>query len=360
LQELGQSVWMDFISRKTIVTGELQRMVDEDGVSGITSNPTIFEKAIDEGDDYDEDLRKLLGRDAHIDSAEVFERLSVDDIRMAADVLRPVFERTREADGYVSIEVSPYLADDTLGSIAEARRLWSEVNRPNLMVKIPATPAGIPAIESLLAEGININITLMFSLAHYEAVADAFLRGAARCPLRQKIASVASIFVSRIDTMIDRTLTSIGTPQAMKLRGKIGIANAKIIYQKFHEIFYGERFAGLGKQGVRMQRVLWGSTGTKNPEYSDVLYVEELIGPDSINTMPVKTLNAFREHGKVRGATIQEGVEEARSTLKRLQELNIKPDVFGEKLQQEGVASFAASLDKLLATIEKKGHTVHT
>ncbi len=231
---------------------------------------------------------------------------SASRICLAADVLRPVYKRTQGGDGYVSIEVSPYLANNTAGSVAEGRHLWCEVDRPNLMVKIPATREGIPAIDSLLSEGININITLMFSLAHYEAVAGAFLRGAARCPDAGRLSSVASIFVSRVDTLVDPALEAIGTQEALALRGKVAIANAKIIYEKFREIFHGEPFAALRKRGVRAQRVLWGSTGTKNPAYSDVLYVEELIGPDTINTVPLQTLNAFRAHGSVRGTTVQE------------------------------------------------------
>ncbi len=359
LQEYRQSVWLDYIRRDVIAGGELQRLVDEDGVSGVTSNPALFEKAIDESADYDVELKGLLDADSGIDAAAIYERLSVEDIRMGADVLRPVHERTQGGDGYVSIEVSPYLSNDTAGSVAAARRLWREVNRPNLMVKIPATREGIPAIESLLAEGINVNITLMFSPVHYEAVAEAFLRGAARCPVPQKLASVASVFVSRVDTPTDRALEAIGTPEALALRGKIAIANAKNIYQKFREIFYGEPFADLRKRGVRAQRVLWGSTGTKNPAYSDVLYVEELIGEETINTVPVQTLNAFRDHGQVRGATIQEGVEAARADLAALKKLGIDLDAITERLQLDGIAAFIASLDKLLANLEKKRHALH-
>lgn len=354
LQEHGQSVWMDFISRKMITSGELRRMVEEDGVSGMTSNPTIFEKAIDEGTDYDEGLRKLLNADSSIGPTGLYEKLSVEDIRMAADVLRPVYEDTHGGDGYVSIEVSPRLAKDTAGSVGEARRLWGEVDRPNLMVKIPATREGIPAIETLLAEGININITLMFSLAHYEAVAGAFLRGAARCREARRPSSVASIFVSRVDTLIDSALEAIGTPAALALRGKIAIANAKLIYQKFREIFYDEAFAELRKRNVRVQRVLWGSTGTKNPAYSDVLYVEELIGPETINTMTLQTLGAFKAHGQVCGATIQEAIETARADLEHLKELGLDLNATTERLQEQGIAAFNSSLEKLLGNLDNK------
>ncbi len=349
---------MDYIRRNLITSGELKRLVDEDGVSGLTSNPAIFEKAIDESTDYDVALKRLLDADSGIDAATMYEKLSIEDIRLAADVLRPVYERTQGGDGYVSIEVSPYLANSTAGSVADARRLWRAGDRPNLMVKIPATREGIPAIESLLAEGININITLMFSLAHYEAVAGAFLRGAARCPEAQKLSSVASVFVSRVDTLVDHKLEAIGTPEALALRGKIAIANAKIIYGKFRNIFHGKAFAALRKRGVRAQRVLWGSTGTKNPAYSDVLYVEELIGPETINTVPLQTLNAFREHGSVPGPTVVEAVEASRAALARLKELGIDLDAITERLQQEGIAAFISSLDKLLANLDKKRHAI--
>ena len=359
LQQYGQSVWMDYISRKLLTSGDLGRLVDQDGVTGLTSNPAIFEKAIDESADYDNDLRNLLDADASIQAPAIYEKLSVDDIRMAADILRPVHERTLGADGYVSIEVSPYLAKKTEESVHEARRLWREVDRPNLMVKIPATSEGIPAIESLLADGININITLMFSLAHYEAVAGAFLRGAARCRDARRLASVASIFVSRVDTAVDAALDSIGTPEALALRGRIAIANAKMIYQRFREIFHGEPFADLRRRDVRVQRVLWGSTGTKNPAYSDVLYVEELIGPETINTVPLQTVNAFRDHGRVRGTTVQEGVESARSDLTRLKTLGVDLDMITERLQKDGVNAFIASLDKLLANLDKKRRAIY-
>jgi len=359
LNQHGQSVWMDYISRKMITSGDLRRLIDQDGVTGLTSNPAIFEKAIDESADYDDELKKLLDADAGIQAPAIYEKLSVDDIRMAADTLRPVHDRTRGADGYVSIEVSPRLAKDTEESIREARRLWREVGRPNLMVKIPATREGLPAIESLLAEGININITLMFSLAHYEAVARAFLRGAQRCPDARRLASVASIFVSRVDTAVDAALDSIGTPEALALRGKIAIANARMIYQKFREIFHGAPFAELRRRDVRVQRVLWGSTGTKNPAYSDVLYVEELIGPETINTMPLQTLSAFRDHGRARGNTAEEEVEAARSYLARLKGLGVDLDMITEKLQEDGVSAFNASLDKLLANLDKKRRAIY-
>jgi len=354
LNDYGQSVWMDYIRRNLITSGELRRLINFDAVSGLTSNPTIFEKAIDESTDYDQDLRKLLDAEPRSPTSEIYEKLIVDDIQMAADVLRPVYDSTAGTDGYVSIEVSPHLAHDTAESIVEARRLWNEVGRPNLMVKIPATREGIPAIEELLAGGINVNVTLMFSQAHYEAVAGAFLAGAERCAEPRRLASVASVFVSRVDTKVDRALEGIGTPDALALRGKIAIANAKVIYHRFREVFHGDRFRGLRARGVRVQRVLWGSTGTKNPAYSDVMYVEALIGADTINTLPVATLNAFRDHGRVRGTTILEEGMQARADLERLKRLGIDLNSVTEELQAEGVDSFTASMDKLLTSLAKK------
>ena len=354
LLEQGQSVWLDYIRRGMVMSGELRNLIHADGLRGVTSNPTIFEKAIGESADYDEALKQLLASRPGIRPEAIYELLSVEDIRMAADVLRPVYDETGGRDGYVSLEVSPQLAHDTARSIGEARRLWREVNRPNLMVKIPATREGIPAIESLLSEGINVNITLMFSLSHYEAVAKAFLRGTARAPNPRRIASVASVFVSRIDTAVDALLHKIGTQRALALQGKIAIANAKVIYGSFREIFDGPAFESLRKDGVHSQRVLWGSTGTKNPAYSDVMYVEELIGRDTVNTMPPHTLEAFRDHGRVRGATVEEGLEEAKSRLVELKSLGIDLEAVTDRLQEEGVASFTASLSKLMSTLDRK------
>lgn len=354
LRHYGQSIWLDYISRQMIRNGELKRMIEEDGLTGVTTNPTLFEKAIDDGHDYDEAFERLLTADPHIEPQTLYERLSVEDVQMAADILRPVHEHTKGRDGFVSIEVSPYLAHDTERSIVEARRLWKEVNRPNLMVKIPATTESVPTIEALLADGINVNITLIFSRKHYDAVMRAFLSGIERAPDPTRTASVASVFVSRVDTMVDRVLEQAGSPEALGLRGKIGIANAKLIYREFKDVFYSARFAGQRLRRIRVQRVLWGSTGTKNPVYSDVLYVEELIGPDTINTVPPTTLRAFQDHGYVRGPTLEEEVAEAKAALHRLASLGIDLDAITEKLQADGVAAFAASMDKLLATIDKK------
>lgn len=354
LRQYGQSVWLDYIRRSLITSGELERLVKEDGLSGLTSNPTIFEKAIGGSSDYDDALSGMLDENPRADARSLYEAVAVDDIRMAADILRPVYEQTDGADGLVSLEVSPHLARDTAGTIAEAKRLSSRVGRPNVMIKVPATPEGIPAIEALIAEAVNVNVTLVFSLAHYEAVAWAYIRGIERCPRPRRVASVASLFVSRIDTALDRALEANGSSEALALRGKIAIANAKRVYRRFREIFYGEPFESLRKKGARIQRPLWGSTGTKNPAYSDVLYVEELIGRDTVNTLPPATLSAFRDHGRVRGATVEEGLEEAERALARLKQLGLKLDETAEKLQAEGVGAFADSFERLLAGIEEK------
>jgi transaldolase/glucose-6-phosphate isomerase len=353
LQQHGQSVWLDYIRRDLITSGELQRLVEEDGLRGITSNPTIFEKAISGSSDYDEAIQRALAADPAMESDALFEKLEVEDIQLAADVLRPVYDATGGADGFVSIEVLAEWANDTAGTIREAQRLWREVHRPNLMVKVPATPAGIPAIEELTAAGVNVNITLMFSMAHYEAVAQAYIRGLERASDPRTIASVASFFVSRVDTMVDRELDRIGTPEARALRGKIAIANAKLVYRRFREIFMGEPFAQLKKRGARVQRPLWASTGTKDPSYSDVVYVESLIGPDTVNTMTPATLDAFRDHGRVAPA-IETRVQEAEEALARLGGLGIALDRITEQLLKDGIDAFDSSFHKLVAALEQK------
>ncbi|MGC2322602.1 MAG: transaldolase [Terriglobales bacterium] len=356
LKTHGQSVWLDYIRRNLITSGELKRLVEE-GLGGLTSNPTIFDKAIAGSSDYDEQLQQLLAADPNMPSLALFDAIEIADIQAAADVLRPVYDKSGGADGFVSIEVSPGLAKDTAGSIAEARRLWNAVKRPNLMVKIPGTPEGIPAILTLIAESININITLMFSMAHYEAVANAYISGLERNFQPQRVASVASFFVSRVDTAVDKELEKIGTPEALALRGTIAVANSKLVYQRFREIFSSERWKTLAKRGARVQRVLWASTGTKNPAYSDVLYVDSLIGPDTVNTLPPETLHAFRDHGKVH-ETVTEGVEEARAAVERLGKLGIDLNAITEKLQVDGVRSFAESMDQLLGSLEKKRSSI--
>ena len=350
----GQSVWLDYISRDLLRSGELKRLVEEDGIRGVTSNPTIFEKAIAHSADYDETLRVLLSNDSNAAVQKLYEPLVIEDIQMAADVLRPVYDETDAADGYVSLEVSPHLARDTEGTIREAKRLRAAVDRPNVMIKVPATPEGIPAVETLIADGVNVNITLMFSMAHYEAVVGAYIKGLARCAKPAKIASVASFFVSRVDTMVDRALESLGTAQALSLLGKIAVANSKMVYNRFLQIFHGEGFAALRQRGGRVQRPLWASTGTKNPKYSDVLYVENLIGPETVNTLPPETLKAFKDHGKIIEDAVRDNLDDAAAVLGRLKAIGIDLNATAEKLQVDGVAAFAASFDQLMAALEKK------
>jgi transaldolase len=356
LRELGQSVWLDYIRRDLIRSGELKRLVEEDGIRGVTSNPTIFEKAITGSTDYDDALRAHLAKDPKTDVGKLYERLAIEDIQMAADVLRAVYDNTGGADGYVSFEVSPHLAHDTQATISEAKRLRAAVDRPNVMIKVPATPEGIPAIEALIAEGVNVNITLMFSMSHYEAVARAYIRGLERCTNPARVASVASFFVSRVDTMVDRALETLATAQARAktLLGKIAIANSKLVYHRFLEIFHGEGFVALRQRGTRVQRPLWASTSTKNPAYSDVLYVENLIGAETVNTMPPETLHAFKDHGQVPGETVRDSLDDAAAALGWLKALGINFETITEKLQQDGVAAFAASFDQLLEALEKK------
>ncbi len=353
LTERGQAVWLDYIRRDMLDGGGLEAMVREDGVSGVTSNPAIFKKAIGESDLYDGEIGKLLTAEPELATIDLYERLAIADIRKATDVLLPVFESTQGADGFVSLEVSPHLAQDTGGTIDEARRFWRQVDRPNLMIKVPATSEGIPAIEELLADGIHVNITLMFSLQHYEDVANAYLRGIERSRHPDKAASVASFFVSRVDTLIDRRLEEIGSPEALALRGRVAIANSKLTYDRYREIFEGEPFATLRARGARPQRVLWASTSTKNPAYRDVLYVEELIGPQTVNTLPPATLDAFRDHGEV-ADTLTAGLDEAGATLDGLGALGIDLAAATEELQRDGLAKFAAPFDTLLATLDEK------
>lgn len=353
VRKYGQSIWLDYIRRSLITSGELGRLVKEDGVSGVTSNPTIFEKAIAGSSDYDEFLGGLLKKDPHMDVHTLYEKLVIEDIQATADILRQVYEDNDCTDGFVSLELSPKLAHDIKGSIAEARRLWKAINRPNIMLKVPATSEGIPVIETLIAEGMNINVTLIFSKSQYEAVAEAYIQGLEKCPNPSKVASVASFFVSRVDRIADKALEEVGTPEALTLKGRIAIANSKMSYKRFTEIFSGNRWEKLVNKGARVQRVLWASTSTKNPSYSDVLYVEELVGQDTVNTLPPVTLNAFRDHGKVR-ASLQEGEREAREVLEHLASIGIDLDAITERLLKEGVAAFANSFDNLLAALEEK------
>ena len=350
----GQSPWLDYIRRSLLVTGELRRMVEQDGITGVTSNPTIFEKAIAGSHDYDARLRELLAGDPKLSASDLYERLAVEDARGAADVLRPVYDRTQGADGFVSLEVSPTLAHNTAGTIDEARRLWKEVDRPNLLVKVPGTAEGVLAIEQLISEGISVNVTLLFSLAQYEAVAQAFLRGVARSRTPGSVASVASVFVSRIDTAVDRVLDGVGTPDASALRGTVAIANARVIYARYRELFHGARESGGANAGGHPQRVLWASTSTKDPRYRDTLYVEELVGPETVDTIPPATLAAFEDHGVVRGETLLDGLSTARATLDRAAATGVDLEKLTRDLQTEGVQLFADSFDQLTRSLESK------
>lgn len=360
LQKHGQSIWLDYIRRSLLTDGSFQRLIDKDGLRGVTSNPAIFEKAINGSSDYDGALRALLAQSPTVGPSTLYDRLAIEDIQIAAGLLRPAYDLSGGADGFVSIEPPPQLTKDATSTIAEARRLWQAVNRPNLMIKVVATREGIEAVEALIAEGININITLMFSLNHYEAVAKAYIKGLQQCREPGRVASVASFFVSRVDTQVDRALDAIGTADALALRGKIAIANAKMVYRRFEEIFHGALFAALKRRGGRVQRPLWASTGVKNPNYRDVLYVEELIGPETVNTIPPATLDAFRSHGRVRGDTVGGGVEEAHSTLSRLADLGIDLHAIAEKLQADGVAAFASGYKSVLNGLDQKRKSILT
>ncbi|MFL5922091.1 MAG: transaldolase [Gaiellaceae bacterium] len=353
LSELGQSIWIDFLSRHLLRSGELARMMEEDAVVGVTSNPTIFQKAIAEGDLYDEQLREVLaGED---DLKEVFLRLAVQDVQNACDLMRRVWDGGDGKDGYVSIEVDPNLAYDTEGSIAEAQRLHELVDRPNCFVKIPGTEPGLAAIEEMIARGRNINVTLIFSLQRYAEVVEAYLRGLERLvesggdPAR--VASVASFFVSRVDTEADRRLDEVGAPD--ELKGKLAVANAKLAYQRYQELFSGARWDALKAKGATAQRCLWASTSTKNPAYRDVLYVEELIGPETVDTMPEETISAFQDHGEV-APTLERDLDEARRVFDRVAEVGVDYDDVVAVLEREGVDKFADSFRELLDGVEAK------
>ncbi len=360
LAELGQAIWLDYIQRDFIASGALQKLIDQ-GLRGMTSNPTIFEKAIAGSQDYDQEISQLA-RQGKSD-LEIYEALVIADIRQAADLLRPVYEATQGADGYVSLEVNPQLANDTQGTLAEARRLWSQVERPNLMIKIPATKAGLPAITQAIAGGINVNVTLIFSLQRYREVIEAYLQG-----LEQRlssgaqvggIASVASFFVSRVDSKVDKHLEAIiqkaspHSAQATRLLGRAAVNNAKLAYQIFQEVFSSPRFQRLAAQGARLQRPLWASTSTKNPAYSDILYVQELIGEHTVNTLPQNTLQAFVEHGEV-VKTIENLLDRSQRELEALATLGISMDQVTDELENEGVAAFAKSFQDLMGSIAGK------
>ena len=358
LESFGQSIWMDYLRRGAIASGELKRLIEQDGVLGVTSNPSIFEKAIAESHDYD-DAVHALAREGKT-AAEIYQVLTVEDIQRTADLFRPVYDRLEGRDGFVSLEVSPGLARDTFGTIEEARFLWNKVNRPNLMIKVPGTEQGLPAIRQLIGEGINVNITLLFGLPRYRQVVEAYLAGletlAAQGRPLDRIASVASFFLSRIDTLADPVLEKLGleggSPAELVagLHGELAIASAKVAYQIYREIFGQDRFRKLAKMGARTQRLLWASTSTKNPDYSDVKYVEALIGRDTINTMPLETLNAYRDHG-IPAARLEDNAQEAFQKLVRLRQAGLNLDDMTRQLEDEGVEKFEKAFQQVLAAI---------
>jgi len=363
LQTFGQSIWLDYIRRDLLKGGELQRLIDEDGLRGMTSNPAIFEKAIAGSTQYQDFLDSLAGR-SDLDAKGRYELLAIRDIQDAADLLRPVYQSTRKRDGYVSLEVSPNLANDTSATIDEARRLWKSVGRENVMIKVPGTPEGIPAFRQLISEGINVNVTLLFAQEVYEQVAQAYIDGVEKFAASggdvSKLASVASFFISRIDTLVDsiandKLKTETDPARKEKLQGilgKIAIANGKLTYEAYENIFSSPRWKTLAAKGAQTQRVLWASTSTKNPAYRDVIYVEELIGPDTVNTVPPATLDAFRDHGKSR-RSLTEDVEGARKTMADLAAAGISMKQVTDKLTVDGVKLFADAFDQLLAAVEK-------
>lgn len=362
LSDFDQSIWLDYIRRNILLDGELARMVEQDRIKGVTSNPAIFEKAIAHGDDYDQAFAEYASN-GNMDASTIYEKLALDDIRHAADILRTVYSDSDARDGYVSLEVSPLLADDTAATINEARRLWQELDRKNVMIKVPATSAGLTAIETLISEGININATLLFATPMYEQVAQAYIRGVQGLADNggdvSRIASVASFFISRVDSAVDniieQRLESADDDEAEKLRsisGKVSIANAKLAYRSYKTLFGSEQWNALVKLGARPQRLLWASTGVKNPEYSDIMYIEELIGAETVNTVPPATLAAFREHGEPQ-AKLEQGMEDAEQVMKMAELLGLDLPAVTDKLLVDGVAIFADAFAKLLAAVEK-------
>ena len=360
LTSLGQSIWLDYLRRQMIVSGELQRLIDEDALRGMTSNPAIFEKAIAGSKDYDDDIRSLAREGKSIQ--EIYEALTVADVQRAADTFRPQFEQLQGTDGFVSLEVNPHLAQDTPGTIAEARRLWAKLDRPNVFIKVPATQAGLPAIRQLISEGININVTLLFGLPRYREVAEAYLRGLeerAAQGLHLNVASVASFFLSRIDVLLDSRLEKMaqaGGPlaaAAASLQGEAAIASAKVAYSIYQQIFGSQRVKALAAKGARTQRLLWASTSTKNPAYPDIKYVEPLIGPETINTLPVETLKAYRDHGNP-APRLADDLEKAAAVLQRLPELGLDLNQATQQLEDEGVEKFNQPYDSLMCTLEGK------
>jgi transaldolase len=355
LQSYGQSFWYDNIRRKFLIDGTIERLIVEDGLRGMTSNPSIFDKAIGLSDDYDDQLSDMAS--GALSVKDVYERVAIFDIRVACDMFKKLYSSSNGGDGYVSLEVSPHLAHNTSDTIEEALRLFATVDRPNLMIKVPATKEGIPAIKELLSRGININVTLMFSMEHYLSVASAYIAGLdnwlANKGKPEKVSSVASFFVSRVDSDVDEQLSGIGDPAAELLKGKSAVANSKLVYQKFKELFYGKGFDKLAKTGARRQRLLWASTSTKNRAYPDTMYVDELIGSETVNTMPPQTIDAFRDHGRVSNS-LEEDVDEAKSLLENVEELGLDLDEITNQLQIKGVKAFADSFDQLMLTLETK------
>jgi len=351
LADLGQSIWFDNIRRSFIASGELQDLIDK-GLRGITSNPSIFEKAVSSGTDYDANIKKMVSQGKSVD--EIYEALTTTDVGDAADLMRQVYDSTDGLDGYVSLEVNPDLAHDTKETIAEAEHLSNILGHPNIFIKVPATPAGIPAITALIGEGININVTLMFSMAQYEAAAEAYMAGVEKLLEAggdvAGVRSVASVFVSRIDVAVDKALVEIGESE---LQGKIAIANSKVIYARFKEAFSGQRWEKLAGSGAHVQRPLWASTSTKNPDYPDTLYVDSLIGPDTVNTVPPATLEDFLDHGQA-ASTLETGLEESRAQLARLSDIGVSLDAITQKLLDDGVDAFAKSFEELMACIAGK------
>ena len=354
---LGQSIWLDFFDRKIMDTGKLKKLMEDDGIRGVTANPSIFEKAINSSADYDEDIAALAKQKSSND--DIFFSVAVTDIKRACDLFKPVYEATNGNDGFVSLEVSPHLAHDTAGTVKQARELWEAVNRRNVMIKIPGTAEGLPAIRRCISEGININITLLFGLPRYRQVVDAYLTGLedrikAKQPI-DKIASVASFFLSRIDVLVDPLLESKGLNN---LKGEVAIASAKKAYEIYKEVFSSERFKKLEAQGAKRQRVLWASTSSKDPSFSDVKYVEALIGAQTINTIPMETLDAFNDHGHAE-SRLEDDLEKATYMLTRLKEAGIDIDAITQKLEDQGIEKFNMAYDKLLEAIEKQKEMVH-
>ena len=358
IKALGQSIWLDYIQRNMLKNGEIARMIEEDGLAGITSNPAIFEKAINEHHDYDEAITSLTHRG--MPPKEIYEALALEDVAQTADLFRPLYDESNGRDGFVSLEVSPHVAYDTQQTIKEAERLWAALNRPNVLIKVPATQAGLPAITHLLAAGININVTILFSLERYQQVVDAFLAGLETRVAQHKpvdhITSVASFFLSRIDVLVDKRLDELvqitGDKSVSALRGKAAIACARLAYQYYQQWIKDNRWQSLSNHGARTQRLLWASTGTKDPAYSDTKYIEPLIARDTINTMPLETLNAYRDHGQP-AVRIEQELDESGSLLEKLHQIGIDLEAVGEQLEAEGVQKFSVPFDKLLERIKQ-------